>query len=242
MLVFDNINDPELFLHFVPQSSSQRGSVLCTTQNSQLSSDQDPKNVTTLLPFDPEQGARFLMRRLKPASDSHLDTLLTTPAKAISRFLGGISLFLVAAAGFLSDSEWSVKDIVERYHEISCPRPGGHASTSLDNPLWYRHLGDRSDVFDYALQKLSARGREAISILAWFDGTEIAESLVFFQHGDDALDYPRPRPVSRYVQPGLQASRVLNLLVSRCYTLSSTSFKCTILCSERRLPVEAYQC
>ena len=197
MLVFDNINDPEHLLHFVPQSRSQRGSVLCTTQNSRLSLDQDPKNVTTLLPFNPEQGAQFLMQRLKPASDPHSDTQLTTSAKAISRLLGGVPLFLVAAAGFLSDSEWSVKDFVERYNGIFCPRPGAHASTNLDSPLWYRHLGDRSDVFDYAFQKLSARGRDAISILAWFDGTEIAERLVFFQHRDDALGCPGPRPVSR---------------------------------------------
>ena len=197
MLVIDNINDPEHLSSMIPQSRRQRGSVLCTTQSSQLFLDEEAKCVT-LLPFDPEHGASFLIQRLKPALDIHSDMQLTA-AKATSKLLGGVPLFLAAAADFLSDSGWSFNDFVEQYREISYSRSGAHKSISLDSPLWYRHLDRHSNNFDYALQQLSVKGYEAIRICALFDGIEIAESLIFSQHKDDIIDFLRPRSVSKYV-------------------------------------------
>ncbi len=166
MLVFDNINDSESLSSMISQSRRHRGSVLCTTQRSHLFSAEEDKCVT-LLPFDLEHGASFLMQRLKPALDSHSDMQLTA-AKATSKLLGGVPLFLAAAADFISDSGWSVNDFVEQYGELSYSRSGAHKSISLDSPLWYRHLDTHTTVFDYALQELSVKACEAIRIFAWF--------------------------------------------------------------------------
>ena len=201
MLVFDNIDDPKDLARFIPRSTRQRGSVLCTTQDSRLYSDEEEGEVfrkhITVQPFDSEQGASFLMQRLKPASDPCSDMQLTA-AKATSELLGGLPLFLAAVADFLSDSGWSISDFAERYDEISHPGPGVHPSTVFERPRWFLHLGDHCDVFNRAFQKLSLRGCEAIGVFALLDGTEVAESLVFSQHKDDMLDLHRPRPVSRY--------------------------------------------
>ena len=193
MLIFDNINDLESLSRIIPRSSRQRGSVLCTTQNSHLLADNEGKRVT-LLSFDLEQGALFLMQRLKMVSSPHVAAQMTA-AEATSKFLGGVPLFLAAVADFSSDSGWALTDFVEQCDGISYPWSSANESTG--DPLRYRHLEDDIQVFDYALQKLSARAREAISILAWFDGAEIAESLVFFQHKDNVLDFLRPKPLSK---------------------------------------------
>ena len=199
MLIFDNIDDPGPLSRLTPRSRRrQRGSVLCTTQNSQfLATDDDDKGkLVTLLPLNPERGALFLMHRLKMVSNPHPDTQMTAAAEATSRLLGGIPLFLAAVADFLSGSGWALTDFVEQYDDgISYPWSRTYESTGLDDPLRYRHPQDDTRVFDYALQKLSARAREAISVLAWFDGAEIAESLVFSQHKDNVLDFLRPKPL-----------------------------------------------
>ena len=195
MLIFDNFNDPESLSRIIPRSGRQRGSVLCTTQNSQLLADDEGKRMS-LLPFDPERGALFLMQRLKMISSPYADAQMTA-AEATSKLLGGVPLFLTAVADFLSDSGWALTDFVEQYDGISYPWSGAYGSTGLGDPLRYRHLENDIQVFDYALQKLSARAREAISIFACFDGAEIAESLVFSQHKDNVLDFLRPRPLSK---------------------------------------------
>ena len=185
--------------------------MLCTTQNSHLlaanddDDDQEGKLVT-LLPFDPERGALFLMHRLKIVSSPlHPDTQMTAAAEATSKLLGGIPIFLAAVADFLSDSGWTFTDFVEQYGDgdgggiSSYPwsRTSSESAGLVGDPLQYPHPypQDETHVFDHALQKLSPRAREAISILAWFDGAEIAESLVFSQHKDHVLDFLRPRPL-----------------------------------------------
>lgn len=232
--MFDHINDMGRLSGIIPQSRRQRGAILCTTQNSQLLSDHGGKSIT-LPPLDPEQGALFLIQHLEADSDPNSQTQLTA-AKAASKLLGGVPLFLKVVADLLSEWQWSVSVFIKHYDEFSW------ATVSLDGRLLNGPREDVSHVFDYALQRLSAKGREAISILAMLDGTEVAESLIFSQHKDDILDFLRPRPVFQYVTPCLGCdNQRLNLLVSLPYRSFLASFKSITSYKEQCLAMIAYQ-
>ena len=171
--------------------------ILCTTQNIQLLSDQEGKNLL-LPPLLPDQGANFLTQYLK-ANPDHNSRGQSTAAKAASRLLGGLPLYLSVVADLLSGWQCSVVVFVENYENFCRALYTAKESISFDDQLRHGPLQDVSHVFDYALQKLSAKGHEIIGILAMLDGMEIAGSLIFSQHKDDTLDFLRPKPVFWYV-------------------------------------------
>lgn len=170
---------------------------LCTAQTDQLVSDQEGKCVI-LLPFNPEQRAIFLMQCLEMVTDPHSGMQLTA-VKATLKLLGGIPLLLAVVANFLSDSLWSPSVFGEQYDRSPYPWSGAIKIIRLDGLLWYGTLKNVFDSLDYALQDLSAKGREVIRILALFDGIEVVDSLISSKQKDDIPDFLRPRRVSHYV-------------------------------------------
>lgn len=172
---------------------------LCTAQTDQLVSDQEGKCVI-LLPFNPEQGAIFLMQCLEVVTDPHSGMQLTA-VKATLKLLGGIPLLLAVVANFLSDSLWSPSVFVEQYDRSPYRWSGAIKTIRLNGLLWYGTLKNVSDSFKYALQDLSAKVREVIRILALFDSIELANSLISSKHKDGTPDFLRPRRFPRFIHP-----------------------------------------
>lgn len=225
LLVFDRISDLEHLSGIIPQSGRQMCAILCTTQNSELLSNNRGKSIT-LPPLNPEQGATYLMQCLKANSDPDSQSQ-SAAATAASKLVGGVPLFLNVVADLLSSWQWPISVLIKDYDQFCSAVYGANEPNSFDGQLRHGPPKDVSHIFDYALERLSAKGREAFSILVMLDGTEIAESLIFSQHKDDTLDFLRPRPVLRYVIVCLCCNnQLLSLLVSlpyRSYPASSKS-------------------
>lgn len=120
LLIFDNADEPDLIIPFVPRGSE--GHILVTTRSADLCNlglgIVKPLKIKV---FSPEQGALFLLRRAKLLSaDGHLDDAIPHDqdiAIIMSKELGGLPLALDQAGAYIAETKSDLADYQETYKE-----------------------------------------------------------------------------------------------------------------------------
>lgn len=121
LLIWDNVEDPDLLLHFLPKARS--GASLLTTRNAALRS---LASAMDLSPMRQEEGVLFLLRRAKlisaEASSTEVLQLASnvpeqyTAAEGLVAAMDGLPLALDQIGAYSEETGCSLSDYLRRYH------------------------------------------------------------------------------------------------------------------------------
>lgn len=160
LLVFDNVEDPEMLLHFLP--SARSGSLLFTTRLPDLAS---LAACVELEPLTQEEGVRFLLRRSglhSPQATFWISpTRLKATAQKIVTLMDGLPLALDQAGAYIGEAQCSLEDFLQLYQSSPLQLLQGNAP-SLHHPL------SVEGTFTLAFERLRKRRPGAAQLLTLF--------------------------------------------------------------------------
>ena len=114
LLIFDNVEDWNHVLHYLPHHFHQsQGSVIVTTQISALA--KKVNHNLLLQTFDVEDGSKLLLRYLdRPNSNSDPEQAV---AQEISGLVGGLPIAISHVAGLAAYSDCSLSELLEIFKQ-----------------------------------------------------------------------------------------------------------------------------
>lgn len=139
-------------------------------------------NVVQLLPFDDVSGSSFLLSRFKGGNNTEDDREM---AAEITHLIGGLPLYLNQATGFMRILQCSLAEYYEQLQRTSSIPE--HQTT--DRNLGYDK--DWNAAFDLALKPLSRNALHLLYILSFLNPESVPESMIFSEHSDPGLQFPR---------------------------------------------------
>ncbi|CAI6332469.1 unnamed protein product [Periconia digitata] len=164
LLVFDNAIEWTAIRKFWP--AGDRGSILVTSQNPAL--DRITSHAIELPPMNPEEGCTLLQRYLNRGRSEQKE------GEALSTKLGGMPLAISHFAGYVANSQCSIKYITE----VLCSRFESSAiwkSTTSISTSPYSHT--LATVWDMAFVRLTSEARKLIRIMAFLDPDGVPEDI-----------------------------------------------------------------
>lgn len=155
---------------YLPTKTATRGSVIITTQKSNISPVTDLFKAIALTTLNREQGAELIFRHLErnPDDDDEQET-----AREISDYLGGLPLALSTIGGYMHES--SSSSLSEFLTDV---RKSSHAWAAVAVGPVQQYERNLSSVFELALSELrDTSARTVINILAFLNPDNIPEDL-----------------------------------------------------------------
>lgn len=180
--MFDNLDDGEIVKRVWP--SSQRGSILVTSQNAAPSFSLS-QTIYRLQSFSKEEGCDVLCKLI----ESHTSELFTeaatdrTSALELSSKSGGLPLALTQIAASMLTINCTLEEYLSVYEE---QRAIGHNLQPFVSPVDFRYEHNMETVWDVTLSKMDDRTTFFVGLLSFLDPDSIPELL--FQAGKVALD------------------------------------------------------
>lgn len=134
LLIWDNIEDPELLQHFLPPA--RQGATLITTRCSSLGT---LAHSLELSPMTLDEGAAFVLRRAHLNQDMGSDEDKSYPpewgtALELVKVMGGLPLALDQAGAYIEESGCDLRDYLQRYQEQRVPLLGRRGTLGRDHP------------------------------------------------------------------------------------------------------------
>ncbi len=137
LLIWDNLDNPELLVHWLP--ATRRGTLLLTTRAQALGLLAQGIEVT---PMDQEEGIELLIRRAKvlerQATSAPIHQVIAqqpeeyASAVALTRALGGLPLALDQAGAYVEETGCQLSDYLERYRQQGMRLLGRRGATALE--------------------------------------------------------------------------------------------------------------
>ena len=199
MLIYDNVEDFELVLEYLPREfSHSRGSVLVTTQDPDLG--PKVKHRLALGTFGEDEGSDMLVQYLDRASGKTCHDKGT--ARSISGLVGGLPVAISHVAGYVAYSRCSLEELLEIFKQRR--RHVGVATTEDDDlPASFRQSSFSYDetmsvVWNVTLRELPNDSQNLCQILAYLNSEAVPESILCAIHREHFLEFLDSRESIRY--------------------------------------------
>ncbi|OQV00974.1 NB-ARC domain-containing protein [Cladophialophora immunda] len=177
LLVFDNVEDMESLTPYRPRLG--HGSLLLTSQNAGLRS-QTTHNIP-LKPFGEEEGASFLLKQL---NGEHPPTE-NDDAISLCKELGGLPLAIAHVAGYMAESDVSVKDTLDMFTQRR--ESAEIFNTKPDTTFVYSKALDF--VWDVALRELVDDTLRLMHVLSMLNPEGVPEEMQRGDHLEQGLSF-----------------------------------------------------
>lgn len=134
LLIWDNVEDPELLQHFLPPA--RQGAILITTRRSSLGT---LAQSLELSPMTLAEGAAFVLRRahlnkeMRPGESKPHPSEWGT-AQELVKLMGGLPLALDQAGAYIEESGCDLSDYLQLYQEQRVPLLGRRGTLGRDHP------------------------------------------------------------------------------------------------------------
>ncbi|OAP54552.1 hypothetical protein AYL99_11000 [Fonsecaea erecta] len=178
LLVFDNAETWDILEPCVPRSN--HGAVLITSQNDQLG-----PHATVDIPLrslNSTEGSELILRYLPNTGERYE----VEDAKKISAQLGGLPLALGFAAGFISQTKWSLQEFLN-YSE---GRRFCATVFKMDPPAaTHPYKKTLAGQWEESSQRLTPEQLRIIHILSMLDPDDIPEGMLYAEHHEQELDF-----------------------------------------------------
>lgn len=180
LLVFDNVDDPDLLTDFWPTDGA--GSILVTSRNPLVTLGISSELPAIDLPPMPIEEASLFLQKLSSRKDE--GGSLETCAKIASR-LGGLPLAVVQMAYAIRRKHLSLKEFVERYEE--------DAQSFQESPV-PGPTKDQTIASTWNIESLRPSARALLGVLSVLDPDAIPEDILMTGvNGVDLENYPRTK-------------------------------------------------
>lgn len=165
LLVFDNVEHPEILEQIWP--ASIRGSVIITCRSQSVAS-KKTSAVMHLQCFATETGVDVLysLSGLQPASEHE-----AAAAKTLVHLLGGFPLAMIQISELMTNRGYSYGELLHLYNKSA-----QKIFTRSETPLQYEYT--LNTVWDVSFQSLSTESRTLLNLLAFFDPDRIPEWML----------------------------------------------------------------
>ncbi|KAL7791167.1 hypothetical protein V8C43DRAFT_284409 [Trichoderma afarasin] len=197
LLVFDNVDDPDMLSRYWP--ACEHGSILITTQDRKLV--HRAQSEVCLEALQDEEGSRLLLQYL-PDQLSNAQTSAAL-ARAISKEVDGLPLYLIGLAGFMADSCTPLSDTLSDLQN--------HVNQEWDSAT-FQYGRPANSAFDMSLKSLSLPALSVLRALSMLSPDSIPESL-FFAKLDSALEFggfSDKREFRRVIRAPLRTRHLIN--------------------------------
>lgn len=167
LIVFDNVDDPDVLRDFWPHNAS--GHVLITSKDPLATSPFYTNDGVSLAEFDREETSDFLIRLTGRENDDE-DKMLSLEFAAR---LGGIPLAIVTMAGVITRRNITLAEFLKEYQD-------GESHAILFDTKLSHHLAhgyERTIASAYGLDNLE-HGRDLLDVLSFFDPDGIPENII----------------------------------------------------------------
>ncbi|KAL2351517.1 hypothetical protein BJ546DRAFT_1029279 [Cryomyces antarcticus] len=165
LLVFDNVDDPEILSGVWPGDNS--GSVLLTSRDSMVGFGS-AASVCRVEPYDDDIGVSALLKLTGRDCEASSDQVSATK---IVQALGGLPLAINQISGFIVQQKIALEDFLP-FYERNAAKINARKLPSGD----YEHT--LSNVWEFAVARLSESSSTLQKILAFFDPDQIHESVL----------------------------------------------------------------
>ncbi|KAK5201852.1 hypothetical protein LTR16_001250 [Cryomyces antarcticus] len=165
LLVFDNVDDPEILSGVWPGDNS--GSVLLTSRDSMVGFGS-AASVCRVEPYDDDIGVSALLKLTGRDCEASSDQASATK---IVQALGGLPLAINQISGFIVQQKIALEDFLP-FYERNAAKINARKLPSGD----YEHT--LSNVWELAVARLSESSSTLQKILAFFDPDQIHESVL----------------------------------------------------------------
>ncbi|GHO71687.1 tetratricopeptide repeat protein [Ktedonobacter sp. SOSP1-52] len=134
LLIWDNVEDPELLQHFLPPA--RQGATLITTCRSSLGT---LAHSLELSPMTLDEGAAFVLRRAHLNKEMRSDESKPHPsewgtAQELVKVMGGLPLALDQAGAYIEEAGCGLSDYLQRYQQQRAPLLGRRGTLGRDHP------------------------------------------------------------------------------------------------------------
>ncbi|QBD77678.1 helix-turn-helix domain-containing protein [Ktedonosporobacter rubrisoli] len=172
LLIFDNVENPEMLQHYLPTARS--GSLLFTTRLSDLA---HLAPCFELEPLTEDEGVQLLLCRshlLSPEScQETLSNQIKAEARALVADMGGLPLAIEQAGAYIGAMHCSLENFLRLYHASPLKLLEGHVAPS-DHPLSVE--GTFALAFEQLRQK-KPDAAELLTLLCFLAPDELPEAL-----------------------------------------------------------------
>lgn len=189
LLVFDNANKWEDLKGHWPSCAT--GSILLTSQVSELS--QTTNQVIDLCPLVPPEGAHLLISQID--GDENADDVLES-ADLICRAIGGLPLAIVHVAGYIRQSQISLKDFL-----VLLQNRRHTARIFNEETAPFQYEKNLRVVHDIALQQLTPESLKLAQVLAMLSPEGVPKEMLSAGSDDPTLGFLEVDGDLGYVEP-----------------------------------------
>lgn len=165
LLIFDNVEHPEILEQIWP--ASIRGSVIITCRSQSVAS-KKTSTIMHLQCFTTETGVDVLysLTGIQPLSEHD-----AAAAKSLVHLLGGFPLAMTQISEFMTNRGYSYEELLHLYNKSA-----QKIFTRSEAPLQYKYT--LNTVWDISFQNLSTDSRNLLNMLAFFDPDRIPEWIL----------------------------------------------------------------
>ncbi|MCJ1246224.1 hypothetical protein MMC30_003430 [Trapelia coarctata] len=180
LLIFDNLEETDDLLTYLPTKPECKGSVIITTQKAHMMSVTDNFRKIPLQPLTSDDGAKLLFKSMdrEPLNEQE-----NSYALQISEWVGGLPLAIATIGGYMKLSSSSANRILARLQRSSkvWASSGEGAVSHYKKTL--------ATVFDLALSELKPNTRHLIDIMAFLNPDHIPEEMLVLKQDSPGLQF-----------------------------------------------------